>query len=93
MRCLLAVLVILGGPALGGQKIPMAAAMAQCEDRSLRYARMIDDGGAHTPSTQKIEDRFRSCVYAKSGKYPPRKRAPNGIRLSGSAAIGIVVQN
>ena len=93
MRVLCAALVVLAGPVMAAQKIPMSAAIAQCETRSLRYARAISDGGANTPSDQKIEDHFRSCVYAKSGQYPPRKPLKPGLRLSGSAAIGIVVQD
>lgn len=75
------------------QRIPLTAAMAQCDTQSLRYSRQIADGAANTPSQDKLNRHYRTCVYAKSGQYPPSAKTPAGIRLSGSASIGIVVRD
>lgn len=75
------------------QRIPLTAAIAQCDTQSLRYSRQIADGAANTPSQDKLNRHYRTCVYAKSGQYPPSAKTPAGIRLSGSASIGIVVRD
>lgn len=79
--------------AQASQRIPLTAAIAQCDTQSVRYSRQIADGGANTPSQVKLNRHYRTCVYAKSGQYPPSVKTPTGIRLSGSASIGIVVQD
>nr|WP_323777005.1 hypothetical protein [Amylibacter sp.] len=75
------------------QRIPLSAAMAQCDTQSLRYSRQLADGAANTPSQYKLNRHYRTCVYAKSGQYPPSVKTPTGIRLSGSASVGIVVRD
>ena len=82
-----------GTSAQAGQKIPLSAAMAQCDQRSVLYSRTIVDGAANTLGQQALRDHYRTCVYAKSGRYPPQTARPKGLRLSGSAAIGIVISN
>lgn len=85
-------MAMISGPVFAAQKIPLSAAMAQCDKQSARYSEQLDDKGAHTPTQYKIETRYRSCVYAKSGRYPPKTTHQSGVRISGSATIGIVVK-
>ena len=66
---------LIAGPALA-QKIPLAAAMAQCKS-------------LNGPSTV-AKANYDACVRAKSGKSPAEARPKGGITISGSARIGIV---
>ncbi|GGA28790.1 hypothetical protein [Neptunicoccus cionae] len=75
------------------QRIPLSAAIAQCDTQSLRYSRKIADGGANTPSREKLNRQYRTCVYAKSGHYPPQPKVAPGLRISGTARLGIVVRD
>lgn len=75
------------------QRIPLSAAIAQCDTQSMRYNRQIADGGANTPSVEKLNRHYRTCVYAKSGQYPPKPKVAPGLRLSGTARLGIVVRD
>ncbi|MEM7441303.1 MAG: hypothetical protein AAF393_17050 [Pseudomonadota bacterium] len=60
-----------------GQRIPISAAMAQCK---------VLDG----PTTL-AQEQYRACVVAKSGRRPPEEKPEPGVRITGSARIGIVV--
>lgn len=75
------------------QRIPLSAAIAQCDTQSLRYSRQIADGNANTPSREKLNRQYRTCVYAKSGQYPPQPKVAPGLRITGTATLGIVVQD
>jgi hypothetical protein len=81
---------LLCGPAIANQRIPLSAAIAQCDKQSAVYANTLADRYANTPTQYKVDTRYRSCVFAKSGRYPPETTRKNGLRLSGSASIGIV---
>lgn len=85
------IVALVSGPVLAAQKIPLSAAMAQCDKQKASYSETLGDGGADTPTEYKLDTRYRSCVFAKSGSYPPKKKARSGVRISGSATIGIVV--
>lgn len=80
------------GGADAGSKIPLSAAIAQCERLSAGYANTLVGQGGETPDNDQIEQRFRSCVHAKAGSYPPKRNNRTGVRVSGSAAFGIVVK-
>jgi len=75
-----------------GGKIRLSAAIAQCERLSEGYANTLVGQGGETPDDDQVEQRFRSCVHAKAGSYPPERNNRTGVRISGSAAFGIVVK-
>ncbi|WGI23138.1 hypothetical protein [Amylibacter sp. IMCC11727] len=76
---------------LAAQKIPVSAAIAQCKDQARWDQNEVMDGGTDPIQHARGKSHFRSCVFAKSGKYPPTERK-SGITISGSARIGIVVK-
>jgi len=76
-----------------GVKIPLSAAIARCENHSKDYAVSLVGRGGEVPSDFQVDQRFRSCVHAKSGGFPPKRQIKGGIRISGSASIGIVFKN
>jgi hypothetical protein len=53
--------------------VSVQSAEAICLDRVARYAQtaFVGDGGG--PQPNQIKDRFRACVFAKSGQYPQNK--------------------
>lgn len=73
----LASAAICGTPAYSSQKISLPAAIAQC--KSLDGASKI------------AQENYRTCVRAKSGKDLPPQESETGIKITGSARIGIVV--
>ncbi|MCO4824179.1 MAG: hypothetical protein KC451_04935 [Amylibacter sp.] len=73
--------------AISAQKIPVSAAIAQCKKQNGWYQ---GDGGLAASGQSHNETHFRTCVFVKSGKYPPAERK-SGLTISGSARIGIVV--
>ncbi|MCP5088584.1 MAG: hypothetical protein GY952_17480 [Rhodobacteraceae bacterium] len=89
---LLALAVSVSGGAGAGVKIPLSAAIAQCGLASGTYSDTIRGNGAEPPEQELVDRRFRSCVYAKSGSYPPKKPTKKGLSISGSAHIGLVYE-
>ena len=73
-----------------GQKIPLSAAEAQCGKQAGKYANTIEGRFGEQPDDYKINDRYRSCVHAKSGQYPTNKVSKKGLSISGSGSIGAV---
>lgn len=76
-----------------GVRIPLSAAMAECDKRSKEYATSLVGRGGEMPSDDLVMQHYRSCVHAKSGIFPPKGKVRNGIRISGSVTIGIVIGN
>jgi hypothetical protein len=75
-----------------GQRIPLSAAMAQCDKQSVLLDSDIMDGGGVQAANSRKAQQYRSCVYAKSGRYPQVSKR-NGISISGTARFGIVVSD
>lgn len=86
-------LIVTVSSVVAKQMIPLSAAIAQCEAQSIRYGRTLHGQGADTPPDHLVDQRFRSCVHAKSGQYPPKPSRKSGLKISGSAAIGLVFKN
>ncbi|MCP5086795.1 MAG: hypothetical protein GY952_08345 [Rhodobacteraceae bacterium] len=76
-----------------GAKIPLSAAMAQCQKTSDSYTETIRGQSATNPEQEIVDRRYRACVFAKSGAYPPSKKKKKGVSISGSASIGLVYEN
>ncbi len=73
------------------QRIPLSAALAQCKTRvALDQSDSIRGGATEENPSHRDEQRYRACVYAKSGYYPAKTKK-NGVTISGTARIGIVV--
>ena len=87
------VAISLGGATQAAPKIPVSVAALQCEKLAKQYSRSLSSPTADVPTPEQVNLQYRSCVYAKSGQYPPRKKTEPGIRISGSAAIGVVVSD
>ena len=75
----------------GSQRIPVSAAMAQCQEQKKWDSSVVMDGAADATRSDRSSQRYRACVYGKSGQYPTTKRT-SGISISGSARFGIVYQ-
>ncbi len=93
MRIMVFILAVLGiGTSAGfaGVRIPLAAAMAQCAQSASAYGDTLFGQGGETVDSDRQQQYYRSCVRAKSGQYPPRQPRKTGLRISGSASIGVV---
>lgn len=74
------------------QRIPLSAAEAQCKTQvAFDQSDIMGGGSAKNPSPRNAQ-RYRACVFAKSGQYPAETKK-SGITISGSARIGIVVSD
>ena len=82
--------VALVGMAHAAQRIPLSAALAQCKTQGNFYKSNVMDGDSRVSANPRDDQRFRACVYSKSGQYPPKVRK-SGIKISGTARIGIIV--
>ncbi len=63
-------------------KVSLSAAEQICFDRAERFAQTpryfaVDE----FPTPNQIKDKYRACVYAKSGEYPAQKLIVRGQRL------------
>jgi hypothetical protein len=77
---------------VAGVRIPLTAAIAQCGKIADRYGDTLFGQGGETVDTTRQQSYYRSCVRAKSGQYPPNSTRKQGVRISGSATIGIVIK-
>ncbi len=75
---------------LAGVRIPLGAAMAQCAQSASVYGQTLFGQGGETADSDRQQSHYRSCVRAKSGQYPPKQAGKTGLRISGSASIGLV---
>ncbi len=80
---------VAGGAGAAG-KITMLAAQAQCEKLTRLLSESITGQGGNPPTQDKIDDQYRSCIYAKSSRYPAQQTRKNKLTISGSARIGLV---
>ena len=86
------VLLAVASDAQAGVKIPLPAAVAQCERLSKGYSNSLVGQGGETPSNDQVAQQYRSCVHAKSGMYPAESKRRTGIWISGTASIGLVYE-
>lgn len=85
----LAVGVCFATASVSAQRIPLSAALAQCKMQGTLYQGNTMDGGTDSSISPRDSQRYRACVYSKSGQYPPKTRK-SGITISGSARFGVV---
>lgn len=64
------------------QKISVQAAESVCLQRIQRLVRAPYGRDSSGPSPNQIKDRYRSCVWAKSGQYPRNRLNVRGFRIS-----------
>ncbi len=75
-----------------GVKIPLSAAVAQCERLSKGYSNSLVGQGGEVPSNDQVAQRYCSCVHAKAGMYPAENKRRTGIWISGTASIGLTYE-
>lgn len=88
------ILALIGGASasFAGVRIPLAAAMAQCAQSTTVYGETLFGQGGETVDADRQQRYYRGCVRAKSGQYPPKPTRKTGLRLSGSASIGLFLK-
>jgi hypothetical protein len=64
------------------QKISLQAAESVCLQRAERFVRTPYGRDASGPTPNQVKDRYRACVYAKSGRYPSSGLNIRGVRIT-----------
>lgn len=63
-------------------KVSLQEAEQICFERAERFASTPRGFGAEFPQPNQVKDRYRACVWAKSGAYPDQKLVVRGHELS-----------
>ena len=69
-------------PVAAKSKVSVQAAERICLKRVKRFAQTPYGRGADAPAPYQVRDRFRACVWAKSGGYPQRRLKVRGWNVS-----------
>jgi hypothetical protein len=54
-------------------KLTFDQAVQKCTDRAVEFGRQPYGRLADSPPENKVQDQYRSCVFANSGQYPTSK--------------------
>lgn len=64
-------MIPLGGEARG--KLTFGQAVRVCTDRAVQFGRQPYGRLAESPPENRVQDEYRTCVFANSGQYPTAK--------------------
>ena len=77
----------LSAPAFATPKRSFAEAVDVCTDRAVKFGNSTFGKAADFPQPDMVQQRYRACVFANSGKYP---KAPVQYRKSVLRDLGIL---